>query len=68
MVKNQEYWDIDRVSDLEGWTILAIENFKRGVLRLHLRSTTKEKQVYFRVVYCEQKIIDEFKASLEPIE
>lgn len=52
-----EYLTVETPSDLQGWKILAIEPWKKGVVRLHCRSDDNLR--ILRLLYCPTSISDE---------
>lgn len=54
-----EYWVVEKPSDLHGWTIVHRELWKDGVVRLHCRSDTLGPPVEFRLMYCPTTVLDE---------
>jgi len=57
-----EYWVVERSSDLEGWTILNAENWKEGVKRLHVRNVVRQP-AEFRMLYCADDVLEQSRQS-----
>ena len=50
--EDKEYWTVTKPTDLDGWVLIFIEDWKPGVKRLHVRTPSHQVPAEFRMLYC----------------